>query len=169
MWSVEPRLLPESCVRMPWHRPESAERRVSPGHPREPTSTGILCAHASAPTGNSRAPWFTRRPLGTHFYRNPVCARLGTGRKLPSAVAHPATHGNPLLPESCVRMPRHRPETAERLGSPSYPREPTSTGILCAHALASTGNSRAPWLTQSGTGAHFYRNPVCACPGNDRK
>ncbi|SUE72614.1 Uncharacterised protein [Ectopseudomonas oleovorans] len=140
-------LLPEPCVRMPRHRPESAERRVSPGHPREPTSTGILCAHAPAPTGISRAPCFTRRPLGIHFYRNPVYACPGTDRNQPSAVLHPATLGNPLLPESCVRMPRHRPETAERRGSPSHPREPTSTGILCAAPLVSTGNSRAPRLT----------------------
>ena len=124
MWSVEPRLLPESCVRMPWHRPETAERRGSPGDPWEPTSTGILCTHALAPTGNSRAPWLIRPPTGTHFYRNPVYACLGTDRKLPSALAHPATHGSPLLPEFCVRTPWHRPEIAERRGSPITLRTP---------------------------------------------
>ena len=139
-------LLPESCVRMPRHRPETAERRGSPGDPWEPTSTGILCALASVLAGNCRAPWLIRPPTGTHFYRNPVYACLGTDRKLPSALAHPATHGSPLLPEFCVRTPWHRPEIAERLGSPSQAREPTSTGILCAHALATTGNSRAPRL-----------------------
>ena len=156
---------------MPRHLPETAERRVSPGHPREPTSTGILCAHASAPTGNCRAPCFTQPPTGAHFYRNPVFACPGTDRKQLSAVLHPATLGNPLLPESCVRMRRHRPESAERRASPGDHWEPTSTGILCTHASAPTGNSRAPRLTQSPTGAHVYRNPVCAplvSTGNSR-
>ena len=85
--------------------------------------------------------------LSPVFYRSPVYACPGTDRIQPSAAFHPATHGSPLLPESCVRMRRHLPESAERRASPGDHWEPTSTGILCTHASAPTGNSRAPRLT----------------------
>jgi len=164
-------LLPESCVRPPWHRPETAERRVSPGHPREPTSTGILCTHAPAPTGNSRAPRFTGPPTGAHFYRNPVYACPGTdgNSRAPWLTNHP---WNPCPTGIPSARPRCRLESAERRASPADHWEPTSTGILYTHASTPTGNSRAPRLTQSPTGAHVYRNPVCGPPlastGNSR-